>query len=48
MQGCTLAKADLRGGTLAGVEIRALKMKETSIDLPLAVTIAEGLGGRLL
>ena len=42
-----LTKADLRGATLAGVEVRALKMKETSIDLPIAVAIAEGMGAKL-
>ncbi len=47
MQGCDLTKADLRGATLAGVEVRALKMKETSIDLPIAVAIAEGMGAKL-
>ena len=48
MQGCDLTEADLRGASLSGVDVKALKMKKTSIDLPLAVTIAEGMGARLL
>lgn len=48
MQGCDLTRADLRGATLAGVDVRSLRLKETTIDLPLAVAIAEGMGAKLV
>ena len=47
MQNCDLSGADLRGAGLSGVDVRALRMKNTTIDLEQAVVIAQGLGARL-